>query len=100
MAAPQPKSAASIDLIYVEEPHQAQEYASVLDRAAVEHHPVVVRRQGVEVAAVISLEHLRLLQDALAYQEAEKLATRINWSRVTKTEPPVQWLEGDEPKPF
>jgi hypothetical protein len=81
MAARQPKPESSpVDLIYVEEPHRIQEYARVLDRAAVERQPVVVRRRGIEVAAVISLEHLRVLQDALAYEKAEKLAARIDWS--------------------
>lgn len=86
--------------VYVEEPQRTQEYAAVLSRAAHEHHPVVVQRHGIAVAAIISLEHLQLLQDALARQEAESLATRIDWSRVAKTEPPAEWFEGDEPKPF
>ncbi|HEX9730876.1 MAG TPA: hypothetical protein VGG06_02700 [Thermoanaerobaculia bacterium] len=85
--------------VYVEEPHHPQEYADVL-RAVLEHHPVVVQRRGIAVAAIISLEHLQLLQDALARQEAENLAAQIDWTRVAKTEPPAEWLEGDEPKPF
>jgi PHD/YefM family antitoxin component YafN of YafNO toxin-antitoxin module len=99
--AEQQESTGSLPLepIYVEEPHRARGYAEVLSRAAVEHQTVIVRRRGVAYAAVISLEHLQTLQDALARQEAENLAAQIDWSRVAKA-PPAEWLEGDEPKPF
>lgn len=89
-----------IEPVYVEEPHRVQEYADVLNRAAVEHRAVVVQRRGVAFAAVISLEHLQRLQDALARREAEGLAAQIDWSRLGAAAPPTEWLEGDEPKPF
>ncbi len=89
-----------IEPVYVEEPHRVQEYADVLNRVAVEHRTIVVQRRGVAYAAVISLEHLQLLQDALARREAEGLAAQIDWSRLADAEPPAEWLEGDEPKPF
>ncbi len=92
--------AAQLEPVYVDEPHGAREYADVLSRVAVNHQTVVVRRRGIAYAAVISLEHLQMLQDALARQEAEGLASEIDWSRLAKTAPPAEWLEGDEPKPF
>ncbi len=92
--------ATRLEPVYVEEPHRAQEYADVFNRAAMKHQTVVVRRRGVALAAVISLEHLQLLQDAIARQEAERLAAKIDWSRFANAVPPEQWLDGDEPKPF
>jgi prevent-host-death family protein len=91
---------AFIEPITVEEPRRIEEYDEVLNRVAVEHQPVVVSQRGVAVAAVISLDHLQLLQDALARQEAEGLAAKIDWSHLENAEPPALWLEGDEPKPF
>jgi prevent-host-death family protein len=85
---------------YLDEPHRTQEYADMLSRVAAEHQPVIVRRRGVDVAAVISLEDLRLLQELFARHEAETLAAEIDWSRLAKPTPPAQWFEGDEPKPF
>jgi hypothetical protein len=46
------------------------------------------------------LEHLQLLQDAVAHRAAENLALGIDWSRLASSEAPSEWLEGDEPKPF
>ncbi len=60
----------------------------------------MAREQGGGVAAVISLKHLELLQDLLARQQAESMASQIDWSRVAKTVPPAKWFDGDEPKPF
>src|SRR5690349_9166510 len=86
---------------HVDEPQLAQEYADVLSRVAADRQPVIVRRGGEDLAAVISLEHLELLRDILARQEAERLAMQIDWDRVVKAYPPPQeWFEGDEPKPF
>ena len=86
---------------HIDEPTAAQEYADVLSRVAADHRPVVVRRGGSDLAAVVPLEYLEMLQDLLARQEAERLAAQVNWDELVKTSPPAQtWLEGDEPKPF
>ncbi len=85
----------------VDEPRAAQEYSEVLTQVASEHRPVIVRLNGADLAAVIPLEHLELLQDLLARQEAERLAGQVDWDRLVKTSPPPQsWFDGDEPKPF
>ena len=86
---------------HIDEPQQAQEYAAVLSRVAAEGQPVIVRREGADLAAVVSLAHLELLQELLARQEAERLAARIDWEQVVKMRPPAPtWFEGEEPKPF
>ena len=85
----------------VDEPQAAQEYSAMLSRVASEHKPVIVCRSGEDLAAVVPLEHLELLQDALARQEAERIASGIDWDRLIKNHPPAQkWFDGDEPKPF
>ena len=85
----------------IEEPQKAQEYWDMLSRVASTHQPVIVRRGGADFAAVISLEHLGLLRDLLAQQEAEQLAAQVDWVRVAQVSPtPQQWFEGEEPKPF
>jgi prevent-host-death family protein len=85
----------------VDEPKAAQDYSEVLSRVASDRQPVIVRRNGKDLAAVITLEHLEVLQDALARHAAEKLASQIDWDRVVTESPPSpQWLDGDEPKPF
>ena len=81
----------------VDEPRGAQEYSAVLTQVAVERRPVIVRRNGTDLAAVIPLEHLELLQDVLARQEAERLAAQIDWDRLVKTNrPPQEWFDGEQ----
>ena len=64
-------------------------------------HPVIVRRGGADVAAVIPVEHLELLRELLAQQEAEQRAAQVDWAQVAQVSPPPpQWFEGEEPKPF
>lgn len=85
----------------MDEPQAAQEYAAVLSRVAAEHQPLIVRRGGADLAAVVPLELLELLREAQARQEAERLAAEIDWSGVRRAcPPPQQWFEEDEPKPF
>jgi len=85
----------------VDEPQAAQEYADVLTEVAANHRPVIVRRAGEDLAAVIPLEHLELVREVLARQEVAKLAAQIDWDRARKTlRPSPAWFEGDEPKPF
>lgn len=85
----------------VDEPQAAQEYSDVLSRVAADHQPVIVRRNGEDLAAVIPLDYLDLLREILAREEVEKLAAQIDWNPLVKTNPPPQaWFDGDEPKPF
>jgi prevent-host-death family protein len=86
---------------HVNEPQTAQDYADVLNRVVADQRPVIVRRAGEDLAAVIPLEYLELLQDLVARQEAERLAAQADWDRLIKQSPPPQaWFDGDEPKPF
>jgi len=85
----------------VDEPQRVQEYAEMLSQVASKRQPVIVRRGGADFAAVIALEHLALLQEFLAQQEAERLASEMDWTQLAKVSPPPQqWFEGEEPKPF
>lgn len=85
----------------IEEPQKAQEYWDLVSRVASTHHPVIVRRSGADIVAVIAVEHLELLQEMVAQQEAERLAAQVDWAHVAQTSPPPQkWFAGDEPKPF
>ena len=85
----------------VDEPQAVEAYADVLSQVVAAGRPVIVRRNGEDLAAVIPLEHLELLQDLLARQEGERMASQLDWDRLVKTSPPPQaWFDGDEPKPF
>ena len=78
----------------VDEPRGAQEYSDVLSQVSVEGKPVIVRRDGVDLAAVIPLEHLELLREVLARQEVEKFAASIDWRRVPNAHrPPQEWFD-------
>ncbi len=85
----------------VDEPRAAQEYAEVLTQVAAERRPVIVRRNGEDLAAVIPLEYLDLVREILARPEVERLAAQIDWERARQAlRPPQEWFDGDEPKPF
>jgi hypothetical protein len=85
----------------VDEPQAAQEYSEVLTQVAAAGRAVIVRRNGEDLAAVISLEHLELVREVLARAEVEKLTAQIDWGKARKTLLPSQgWFDGDEPKPF
>src|SRR5206468_12084779 len=85
----------------VAEPPAAKEYADVLSQVAAAGRPVIVRRNGEDLAAVISVEHLELVREVLARQEMEKLAGQIDWDQAReKLRPPQEWFAGEEPKPF
>jgi len=86
---------------HVEEPEQGKEYAEVLSRVAAQRQPVIVRRGGTDLAAVIPLEYMEILQDVMARQEAEGIAAQLDWDRLIRNSPPPQsWFDADEPKPF
>jgi hypothetical protein len=86
---------------HVDEPHDANAYADVVSRVAAEHQAIIVRRGGADVAAIVPLEYLELVLDALAMEEAQRIARTVGWDRLVKENPPPQsWFDGDEPKPF
>jgi hypothetical protein len=87
----------------VDEPQGAQEYAAMLTTVVVAGRPLIVRRNGEDLAAVIPLEHLELLRELqrehLAYQDVERLAASVDWRRSVACRPPQSWFddEGDDP---
>ena len=92
----------------VAEPQAAQAYSDVFSQVVAEGIPLIVRRNGEDLAAVIPLEHLELLREVVARQEVENLATQIDWNRAAKTVPrPQEWFDDtdnpcepeEEPKP-
>jgi hypothetical protein len=86
---------------HVDEPQEVQEYADMLSEVAAEHQSVIVRRGGADLAAVVPLEFLELAREAIARQEAERIAATIDWDHLVRTSPPPQsWFDNEEPKPF
>jgi prevent-host-death family protein len=85
----------------VDEPRAAQEYSDVLTRVASEGRPVIVRRNGADLAAVIPLKDLELVLELLARQEVERRAAQIAWGRQRLMSPPPQsWFEDEGDNPF
>jgi hypothetical protein len=86
---------------HVDEPKEGQEYADVLSRVAAEHHAVIVRRGGADLAAIVPMEYLEFLLEAFAREEAQRISGELDWDRLVKANPPPQaWFDRDEPKPF
>ena len=84
----------------VDEPQAAGEYAAVLTRVAATGRPVIVRRNGEDLAAVISSEHLGLVREILARQGVERWAAAIDWSRSKALRPPQSWFDDEGDNPF
>ncbi len=85
----------------VDEPKAAVDYAEVLSQVAAAGRPVIVRRNGEDLAAVIPLEHLELVRKILARQEVERSAAQIDWSRPQNTlRPPQSWFDDEDDNPF
>jgi PHD/YefM family antitoxin component YafN of YafNO toxin-antitoxin module len=84
----------------VDEPQAAKEYADVLSQVAAVGRPVIVRREGKDLAAVVTLEHLELVREALSRLEVEKMATEIDWTGSgAGLRPPQSWFDDDD-NPF
>ena len=85
----------------VDEPQAVEQYCDVLTQVVAEGKPVIVRRNGADLAAVIPLEHLELVREILSRQEVEKLAAGIDWDRARQTlrPPPQEWFD-DTDNPF
>ena len=85
----------------VNEPQQATGYAEMISRVATEGKALVVCRNGAEVAAIVPMEFLELVRDALARERALEISRNLDWDRLVRENPPPQsWFDGDEPKPF
>jgi PHD/YefM family antitoxin component YafN of YafNO toxin-antitoxin module len=85
----------------VDEPEAAREYAEVLSQVAAAGRPLIVRRNGVDLAAVIPLEYLELVREILARQEMERTAAQIDWSRAhDMLRPPQSWFDDEEDNLF
>ena len=84
----------------IEEPRAIQEYSEVLTRVAREGQPMIVRRNGADLAAVIPLADLEMVREILARQQLEERAAQIDWDRARKTlRPPQEWFD-DTDNPF
>ena len=85
----------------MDEPQAAQEYAAVLTQVVAAGRPVIVRRNGEDLAAVVPLEHLELVREILAHQEAERSAAELDWARAKEIpRPPRSWFDDEEDNPF
>src|SRR4051794_21196554 len=84
----------------VDEPRAAEEYAEVLTRVAAGGRPLIVRRNGEDLAAVVPLEHLELVRELLARQEVERRAAQIDWDRAKPPRPPQAWFDDEADNPF
>lgn len=85
----------------VDEPAEAKGYADVMSRVAADGQPVIVQREGHDLAAIVPLAYLEELLDRLAIDEAQRIARTIDWKKVGETcRPPQEWFDRDEPKPF
>jgi len=85
----------------VDEPQGAQEYAAVLTQVVAAGRPVIVRRNGEDLAAVVPLEHLEQVREILAQQEVERLAAEIHWTRASEPpRPPQSWFDDKDDNPF
>jgi len=86
---------------HIDEPLDAKDYQDAITRVAAEERPVVVRRNGADIAIIMPLAHYLLFQEAIAREEAERLTKTVDWKQWAKSSPPPQaWFDGDEPKPF
>ena len=81
---------------HIKEPQLIQEYADAVSQ----RKTVVVHRDGAEFA-IVPLEYLEMLEDAMAMAEAQRVSSQLDWDRLVKENPPPQeWFDRDEPKPF
>jgi hypothetical protein len=85
----------------VDEPQGAQAYADVLSQVAAVGRPVIVRRNGEDLAAVIPLRHLELVREILANLEVERSAASIEWALAPNPlQPPQSWFDDEDDNPF
>ena len=86
---------------HVDESEVVDHYADVLTGVAASQQAVIVRRGGADLAAVVPMRYLELMEDAVLQRKIEQLSASIDWKRAAISSPPPQaWFDGDEPKPF
>lgn len=94
-------SSAPNDLARVDEPQGADDFAAVLSQVAAARQPVIVRRSGHDLVALVPLEHLEFINEGLAQQEVESRASQIDWQRVPRDlQPPQSWFDDEDDSPF
>ncbi len=83
-------------LRYVNASEAREEFSEIINRVAYAHERVVIRRRGKELAAMIPIEDLRLLErlieeeeDRIDAEEAERILNdpteeRVPWEEVKK----------------
>lgn len=84
----------------VDEPRAVQDYSDMLTQVAAERRPVIVCRNGEDLAAVVSLDHLELLRETLAREEVERQAATVKWDQLAEKHPPPQSWFDDNDNPF
>ena len=84
----------------VDEPEVVREYAAVFTPVVAAGWPVIVRRNGEDLAAVIPLGHLELVREILAHRDVERFATTADSSRLTSLRPLRSWFDDDGDSPF
>jgi hypothetical protein len=73
----------------------------VLSQVAAAGRPVIVRRNGEDLAAVIPLKHRELVREILAHQEVDMSAAQIDWAQARKSlRPPQSWFDDNDDNPF
>ena len=84
----------------VDEPREAEDYAAVLTQVVAAGRPVIVRRNGEDLAAVVPLEQLQLVREILARQDVERPAAELGRYQASKNlRPPQSWFDDDD-NPF
>jgi PHD/YefM family antitoxin component YafN of YafNO toxin-antitoxin module len=84
----------------IDEPQASMDYANALTQVADEHKPLIVRRNGGDLAAIVPLEYLELLREIAGRQDVEKIAAETHWDQLSKTHvPPQHWFD-DTDNPF
>lgn len=84
----------------VDEPRAVQDYAAVLSQVASVGTPIIVRRNGEDLAAIVHPDHLEIVRECLRREEVERLAASIDWERAKGLRPPQSWFDDDEDNPF
>ena len=84
----------------VDEPREARAYAAVPIQVVAAGRPVIVRRDGEDLAAVVPLEQPQLVREILARQDVVRLAAELGRHQANKLpRPPRSWFD-DQDNPF
>ena len=84
----------------VDEPSGTQEYSAVVTKVASNGRPVIVRRNGEDVVAIVPLPFFDKVREFLSREEVEIAAAQIDWSKAsTSARPPQSWFDDDD-NPF